>query len=141
MPPIHTQDELYDRWRLLVGDLAPAGREMWARPQLWVAFFDVHGTQLPQVVTVDDLPPQPTPEDCGGTLGLAKQVVESLGGGSVALLLARPGRHVLTQTDRLWAKLLVLAARQVEVPMHPVHLATDDDVSVFAPDDLATAHM
>jgi hypothetical protein len=58
-------------------------------------------------------------------------------GGAVALLYTRPGRRPMNDDDRSWARSLTRAARQVEIPLWPVHFANDEELLVFAPDDLA----
>jgi len=41
----------------------------------------------------------------------------------------------ITASDRAWAVGLATAARERDVACHPVHLANDQEVRAFAPDD------
>jgi hypothetical protein len=59
-------------------------------------------------------------------------------GGSVAMLLTRPGCNPMEDADRSWARCLTSAADQLKIWMWPVHFANDVELRVFAPDDLGT---
>lgn len=59
-----------------------------------------------------------------------------IGDGSLAILLSRPGGEPMTDDDRSWARTLSRSARARGVSLWPVHLATDAELVVFAPDDM-----
>ena len=58
-------------------------------------------------------------------------------GGAVALLYTRPGVDTMNGDDRSWARSLTVAARAAGIDLWPVHFANDEELRVFAPDDLA----
>ena len=72
-----------------------------------------------------------------GMMAVLGEMLNEAPGGSVALLLARPGSASMTPDDRGFAQAVTTAARRSGVPLEPLHLATDEEVRVFAPDDLA----
>lgn len=83
---------------------------------------------------ISDLPTLPGPEDVAG---FGQMIGHAIGGdrrARLALLLVRPGGGGPTIADRTWAHALMTAARQADVTVAPVHLATDRDLVVI-PDD------
>ncbi len=136
MPPVHTQDDVYQRWVELMGPLG------FDRPALWLAMFDAAGRQTPHVAHIPDIDGVPDDLFVTNLFWVAeKTLTDHAPGGSIALLRARPGRATLTGTDLAWAYALTDAATASGIRMHPVHLATDEDICVFTPDDLAQRHL
>lgn len=133
-PPIHTQDDLCQAWRALMGKLGFGQR------YLWFLFLEEDGRLVPQVNQVEAMAAAPQPGDCAGAIGLFRRVMNGNGGGlSVAVLWSRPGGAATTSDDLRWAKGLTDEARRQGVRMWPVHLANDYDLRVFTPDELLTA--
>ena len=70
----------------------------------------------------------PDPRDADMVDGIARNLVgldrEVAPGMRVAFLRSRPGKDVVTDTDRAWARGLYAAARRAGVPCEVVHLAT-----------------
>lgn len=132
-PPIRDEADLTTRWRQLMG---PGGFDT---RRAWLAWFDAQGHQLPALMPIEDLPARPDPV-------LLPRLMEVLTGacpvgGSIAVLLSRPGSGAVTDDDRAWARALYAQARDararaVSVPLWPVHLATFDRVRPLTVDDL-----
>jgi hypothetical protein len=130
MPPVCTQADLYQHWRALMGDLG------FGDTLLWFQFFEADGRCAPMIQQVGELPDLPDPELLGNLMHVCARVVrEIVPDGSVAFLRSRPGGAGVTASDRSWATRLAAAAREAGVNSHPVHLANDEELRVFAPDD------
>lgn len=133
LPPVRTDLDVYHLWRLLMGPLGFGAR------RLWVTFTDADGRCSPVLQQIEDVPPRADAESCQGLMTVLDHVRDFYAGGAVALLYTRPGRRPMDADDRSWASSLARAARQAEIPLWPVHLANDEELLVFAPDDLVGA--
>lgn len=131
MPAIRSQDDLHRHWRALMGPLGFSGR------QLWLNVLGGDRRPTPTLLQVDEVPEVPEPPLLDGLMAVIEELLEDDPDGSVAVLLARPGSAPMTHADREFAQALLDAATRTGVPLEPVHLATDEEVRVFAPDDLA----
>jgi hypothetical protein len=133
MPAIRNSDELCLRWRALMGPLG------FGSPRLWIAFLGRDNIMSAQLTQIEDIPGRADAKVCGSLLEMCRHIVGRDGaGGSVAMLLARPGRNPMDDADRSWARCLTSAADQLKICMWPVHFANDAELRVFAPDDLVT---
>lgn len=54
----------------------------------------------------------------------------------VGILYARPGGRSPREVDRAWAHHVAEASRRHDVPIVPVHVANDEEVTVVTPDGL-----
>ena len=97
------------------------------------------GRVSPVLPQIDDVPPRTSPVECNDLMTMLDHVRPFFAGGAVALLYTRPGRRPMCDDDRTWARSLTRAARRAEIPLWPVHFANDEELLVFAPDDLAGA--
>ena len=131
MPPVRTDQDIFHVWRLLMGPLGFGCR------RLWVTLTDADGRVSPVIQQIEDVPPRTSPAECDGLMTMLDHVRPFFDGGAVALLYSRPGRRPMNDDDRSWARSLTHAARQAEIPLWPVHFANDEELLVFAPDDLA----
>jgi len=130
MPPIRSQADLYQHWRALMGELG------FAAPQLWMAMIDAEGRCTPVIQTIEEIPDVPDPQTLDNLMTVCRGILdEVIPGGGVAFLRARPGPAGLTASDRAWAGSLSAAARERGVACHPVHLANDQEIRAFTPDD------
>lgn len=129
-PPIRTSHDLFQYWRALMGPLG------FAKPRLWLTFITSGDVAVPQLTQVDALPRFPDQLLLINLMTISRSLLDGDPGSSLAVLLSRPGRVDLTASDRAWARGLTSAADDAGVRMRPVHLATDEAVRVFAPDDL-----
>jgi hypothetical protein len=131
MPRVQSSEDLYQRWRALMGPLG------FGQPRLWIAFLEPSAMMSAQLTQIEDIPRWADPRLCGALLEMCGHIVgRDGGGGSVAFLLTRPGRNPMDDADRSWGSGLTSAARQHGVAMWPVHFANDAELRVFAPDDL-----
>ena len=131
MPPIRSQDDLHRHWRALMGPLGFSGR------QLWLNVLGADRRPTPVLLQVDEVPAVPEPPLLDGLMAVIEELLQDEPDGSVAVLLARPGSASMSPADRGFARALAAAARCSGVPLEPLHLATDEEVLAFAPDDLA----
>lgn len=131
LPPVRNAHDLYRYWRGLMGPLG------FTRRRLWISFTDPDGRVDPVLPQIDDLPARAGVADCDGLMIMLDHVREYFAGGAVALLYTRPGRRPLDDDDRSWARSLTAGARTADIDLWPVHFANDEELLVFAPDDLA----
>ena len=105
---------------------------------VWLVFFDDEFRMQPVIVPIDDLPLEPDPqllENLGGVVG---GLADNEAAATVALLISRDGPAPMTASDRRWAQALRAAFDPAIAPW-PLHLATRDQIRIFAPDDLIAA--
>lgn len=134
MSPIRNGLDLHERWRALLGELRFEDRK------LWITFLEPGGMMVPHVVQVAEPPTHPTGDNLDALLEMCEREMEWFGpGGSVAILLSRPGHDAVTESDRAWAIRTATAARDHGIHAHPMHIATHAAVRVLAPDDLIGA--
>ena len=79
-------------------------------------------TELTEISETED-PPEAADADglAEILLGLDREVAPGM---RVAFLRSRPGKDMVTDTDRAWATSLYASARRAGVPCEVVHLAT-----------------
>jgi hypothetical protein len=109
------------------------------RRSLWTVWLDEHGMRLPVIVPIDDIPHQPDHLLVDNFIAVIGGVLGSTEARTAAVLLSRPGPSAKSADDRAWAVALIAAARRASVATWPVHIATEDLVQVFAPDDLMSS--
>jgi hypothetical protein len=131
LPPVRTDLDVYHVWRLLMGPLGFGAR------RLWFVLTDGEGWLNPMVQQIDEVPARPSASECDDLMMMLDHVRDFFAGGAVALLYTRPGVRPMDDADRTWARRLTAAARAADVPLWPVHFANDEELLVFAPDDLA----
>lgn len=132
MPAVRTQADLDATWRALMGRLGFAHR------RLWLLFLSADGRPLGPLVTIDDLPDGPFDLSVDDLVSLCREILDGPGGGgSVAMLITRPGRDPWHVGDRAWGRFLTAAAHRIGGTVWPVHRAHDLALGVVAPDDLA----
>lgn len=133
LPPIRNSDDLYLRWRALMGPLG------FGRPRIWIAFLGPDNMMSARLTQIEEIPRSADAATCRPLLEMCQHIIGRGGaGGSVAFLLTRPGRHPMDDADRSWACGLTSAAQRLGVSMWPVHFANDVELRVFAPDDLVS---
>lgn len=131
LSPVRTDDELLQRWRLIMGEGG------FGRRSLWLVWFDAQGKQLPMVVPVDDVPQRPDDELLGGLGEVVTEIVrDQAPGGSVAITLSRPGPSVVDGDDRAWGLALLDMASRNAITLRRFHLATTGSVRPLVGDDL-----
>jgi hypothetical protein len=132
LPPTRAVSDLDRFWRSL------KGRWGFSRPQLWCVVFGPVGEWTSIFLKIEDCPEQPDVSTIANLLDvLTTVVVDSVPGGSVAMMYARPGPDDRRAHDRQWARELDDAGRRASIDVWPVFLANDERVRIAAPDDLA----
>jgi hypothetical protein len=130
MPPIRSQHDLHRHWRALMGRLGFSQR------YLWLQLIDSDQRATPLLMQIEEVPERPEPGMLDNLMVALSHLVAEDHGSTIAPLVARPGPAGITAADHAWAAGLTAAARRGGIPMEPVHLATDEEVRIFAPDDL-----
>ena len=129
--PIRSAPDLLAVWRRLMG---PGG---FGRRSIWFVFIDADDRLQRVIMPIDDVPEEPDPLVIRNLAMIFTELRDDGQFASTAMLLSRPGPGQMTGGDRRWAQ--ALRAGLGHVSPWPVHLATTDDVRVFAPDDLIAA--
>jgi hypothetical protein len=120
MPVVRTQADLHRTWRALMGDLEFGER------RLWLLFLRPDGRLLGPLLTLDDLPDGPYDLEVDEVVTVCRDILDGPGGGgSVAMLLTRPGREPWHVGDRAWARYLSAAAHRIGGKVWPVFRAND----------------
>ena len=117
-PVLTTQSELADAWRELMGPWSYGGHSVWM-------MLVVGDRPLPHLTEIAEAEDPPDDSHADGLaeilLGLDREVAPGM---RVAFLRSRPGKDIVTDTDRAWATSLYASARRAGVPCEVVHLAT-----------------
>lgn len=128
--PVRTDDELHDRWQLLLRD------ETFEERTLWVTWYDERSVQLPVVVPVDQIPSSPDVDFLDKLATVMQGVLGQVDGGWVSLALARPGSGLITSDDRAWADQVRSTLTRHTLAGRPLFLATSGRVRQLVLDDL-----
>jgi hypothetical protein len=129
-PVLTTQSQLEIAWHELMGPWS------FSRHSVWMMLV-VDDHPLPQLTEISETqdPPDVAHED-----GLADILLmldrEVAPGMRVAFLRSRPGKDIVTDTDRAWATSLYASARRAGVPCEVVHLATRGAIRPLPADDV-----
>lgn len=130
MGPVHTDDDLLERWQRLMG---PWGFDL---RQLWILWFDQRGYLSPGVLKIEELDLDPDPELLDRLMSLCGDHVGELGGGWVAMALGRPGPGLISAGDRGWAAAVGAASGRAGLDVRPLYLATTGRVRPLVLDEL-----
>lgn len=130
---VHNQAQLMELWRRLMGPLG------FGRRTLWLVFIEPTGQVTRLIMPIDDIATEPDDETITNLFWLCERVIDNEfePGTTVAFLLSRAGRARVGDGDLAWARALLAGGRKAALPCWPIHLATDDDLRVISPDDLA----
>ena len=129
--PVRSDADLLAVWQRLMG---PGG---FGRRSIWFVFLDEDDRLQRVIMPIDDVPEEPDPPVINNLATIFTELHDDGQFASTAMLLSRPGPGQMTGADRRWAR--ALRAGLGRVSPWPVHLATTDEVRVFAPDDLIAA--
>ena len=129
--PVRSETDLLAVWRRLMGEGG------FGRRSVWFIFVDDDDTLKRVVMPIDDVPEEPDQVVIGNLAKILTELHEDGQFASTAMLLSRPGPAQMSGGDRRWAR--ALRAGLGHVSPWPVHLGTEGEVQVFAPDDLIAA--
>lgn len=105
---------------------------------LWMQFFEPDGRMTPVLSQITDLPQVPEAGLVDNLMMICGRLCHDMAGGSVAMLLSRPGPAGITVEERIWAQRLTEAAAAAEIALWPVHVANDHELVVVPPDELVS---
>jgi len=128
-PTVHTQADLEEVWRQLMGPWGFGGRS------IWLLRVDASRQAIPALAEFSDCEDRPEPGLADEIGDLLRGLDGEVPGGSFAFLLSRPGAGV-GEDDRAWARCLLEAGEAAGVRLEMVHLATDDGTVPLPPDEL-----
>jgi len=123
LPAIRTPADLHLAWRMLMGDLGFAGRT------LWLLFLTPDGRALGPLLDIADLPDGPHGLEVDQLVSFCRELLDGPGsGGSLAMLITRPGSDPWHVGDRAWARYLTAVAARLGGQVWPVHRANDREL-------------
>lgn len=131
-PKLATQADVERFWTRICHPLG------WDRHDLWFVLVDADGRPLPVVQDVRDRPVAVDPGIVGNLVELWRRVCEELvPGGSIAVLLCRPGSAKVDESDRAWATAITTEATAAGVPLEIIHVASDAAITPLPWDAVA----
>lgn len=132
MPPVLSQADLHRHWRTLMGELG------FARARLYLQLFTVDGRCTPVILDITEIPDVPDGGMADALMSFCSHALDEIAepGTRVGILYARPGPRSPRTADRAWARFITEAAARHGVPIFPVHVANDEELSVVTPDEL-----
>jgi hypothetical protein len=122
--PVYSAADLRQRWRALMGPLGFEERLLW---------FGLIGPDRCFAKKLSHVPVCPRPQGriLWNLMSALRTLLDDLGpGNTVALLLSRPGRGLVSPTDRVWSKTLTDIADRFAVPLEPIFRANDESLEL-----------
>lgn len=117
-PVLTTQARMEDAWRELMGPWSFSGHSVWM-------MLIVDDRPLPHLTEIAEAEDPPDTSEADGLADLLLMLDNEVAPGArVAFLRSRPGKDVVTDSDRAWARSLYASARRAGMPCEVVHLAT-----------------
>jgi len=117
-PVLTTQAQMEDAWRELMGPWSFSGHSVWM-------MLVVDDRPLPHLTEIAEAEDPPDTSEADGLADLLLMLDNEVAPGArVAFLRSRPGKDVVTDSDRAWARSLYASARRAGMPCEVVHLAT-----------------
>lgn len=130
LPPVRTQADLHRAWQALMGRLGFPDR------RLWLLFLDGDGRAGGPLLSIDNLPDGPYDLPVEDLVTICREILSGPGGGgSVAMLITRPGTDDWHVGDRAWGRYLTAAAHRVGGTVWPVHRANDRELVAVPPEE------
>jgi hypothetical protein len=117
--PLASTTELTAVWQRIVA------WEPFRFRSIWLLFIDRAGRPAGPLITIDDLADGPYAIGLEELVDLCREILDGPGGGggSVALMMTRPGGPPWTVSDRAWGRFLLRGVEEIGDPPWPVHLA------------------
>lgn len=98
LPPLITDHDIEQR----VADLIGRANSR----QLWLLFLDEFEMQLPLLIPIEGLPPEPADDQAARVVDRVGEVMAEIGASAVITVLERYGPATLTAQDGAWARSL-----------------------------------
>jgi len=123
--PVHSAQDLRERWRALMGPLGFGSRLLW---------FGLIGPDRCFAKKLSQIPIRPRPRGrvVWNLMASLRTLLDDLEPGTtVALLLTGPGRGPVSTIDLVWSRALTEMAERFAVPLEPIFRANDESVAVL----------
>jgi hypothetical protein len=123
--PVHSTQDLRERWRALMGPLGFGHRLLW---------FGLIGPDRCFAKKLSRIPIRPRPRGriVWNLMSSLRTLLDDLEAGTtVALLLSGPGRGPASTIELLWSKSLTDMAERFAVPLEPMFHANDETVALL----------
>jgi hypothetical protein len=125
--PVHSDSDLRQRWRALMGPLGFGER------LLWFGFLGPD-RRLMKALSQVAIGPRPKSRILKNLMSALHTLLDDMATGTtVAVLLTGPGHGPVSPADRLWSKSLTEMAEQFAVPLEPIFRANDDSLLQVEP--------
>ena len=123
--PVHSTQDLRERWRALMGPLGFGTRLLW---------FGLIGPDRCFTKKLSRVPIRPRPRGriVWNLMSSMRTLLDDLEPGTtVALLLSGPGRGPVSTIELVWSRSLTEMAERFAVPLEPIFRANDENVAVL----------
>jgi hypothetical protein len=120
--PVHSADDLRQRWRALMGPLGFEERRLW---------FGLIGPDrcFTKKLSWAPIGPRPRGRILWNLMSSLRTLLDDLDPKTtVALLLSGPGRGPVSSLDLVWSKSLTDMAERFSVPLEPIFRANDESL-------------
>jgi hypothetical protein len=122
-PTLATDADVTTMWQSIINPLG------WHNARMYVVAIDRDRRLTPVVTEIDEVPARFTADNAGALMETYVQVLdEFVPGGSLAILVCRPGCPQVTDDDRRWCRNLYDAGRDADIPLELLHLGTDTEI-------------
>lgn len=122
--PVHSTQDLRDRWRALMGPLGFGARLVW---------FGLIGPDrcFAKKLGQMEVHARPRGRIVWNLMSSLRTLLDDLEPGTtVALLLTGPGRGPVSTIELVWSKSLTAMAERFAVPLEPIFRANDESVAL-----------
>ncbi len=122
--PVHSTQDLRDRWRALMGPLGFGTRLVW---------FGLIGPDrcFAKKLGQMEVDARPRGRIVWNLMSSLRTLLDDLEPGTtVALLLSGPGRGPVSTIELVWSKSLTAMAERFAVPLEPIFRANDESVAL-----------
>ena len=119
-PILKTDADVTAMWQKLIDPLG------WNDIRVYVNVIDADRRPTPVVLEVDEIPGRFTEGDARALMRIYAHLIhKNAAGGSIAILVCRPGPPQLTDDDRTCCRNLYSAGRAAGIPLELLHVGTD----------------
>lgn len=105
------------------------------RRQLWLLFLDEDNVQLPLLIPIDGLPPDPTDDGSVSVVDNVGELMGEIGAAGLVVVWERYGPSAMSVQDTAWARSFAAACVSAKVPLRAMLLSHRAGVRWIAADD------
>jgi sugar phosphate isomerase/epimerase len=106
--------------------------------QLWLLFLDEVDVQLPLLIPIDSLPPEPTDEQASEVIFRVRELMGEIGASSVITVVERYGTATMTAHDAAWVRALRRGCDECGVTLRAQLLSHRTGVRLIGPEEVST---